>query len=1378
MSVRRLTFAGLLSMCVLALLLALPVVRAEAAVTHKLISQITEVPASSGAPLPGPITAPSAMTVDAGNLWVAEHVEGTSNFRVDEFDAATGAFIAQLPQQAPTLEYLDNGVAVGHATGETELYVGADAYPAGNPEGAVAVFGTNGERQGIWEGADTPAGNFSCFQCSGSGDVAVDNSTSLSDWAAGDVYVSSPEQRLVDVFKPEAHGKDKYVTQIVGTSPTEPFTSVDGIAIDEVNGDLLVNTGFAVDIFKPTILGEYEFAHQITGIPGRAFIDTGQGVGAIAAVGGEANGDIYLTTGESVVQFDSEGAYLGQFTPPSSSSFSLEGLAVDPVTGRVYVGEREVGVDVFSSSLVIPDSKTEAAVDVHAGAATLAGVVDPDGIQVEDCHFEYGTTTSYGRSVPCGQTPGEIGAGNGPVSVSADVSGLTPGTVYHFRLSSSNANGVNVGLERLVGPPSVDAEAASEVAQQAATIQAQVNPDGVETSYRFEYGTSTAYGTSVPLPPADIGKGEADVSLDAELAELQAGVTYHYRVVAANAAGTTTGADEQFTSVPPARIDAVTISNVLGSSASVHAEINPLGTDTEYRIEYGTTTSYGTSIPAPDADIGAGTSDVAITQQLTSLQPNTTYHVRLVAHNSLGVERSADHTFVYDESGGGLPENRAYEMVTPPQKNAALIGDVLFGPPPVIAGDGSRVILGSIQCFADAESCTAAREVVGSPYRFTRTPGGWRTTALAPPATRLETNTWLRYSADSEDALFSAPTPPTGEDDFYARRPDGSFVDIGPLTPPAEGANLAAVQEAFSNTLTATADLSHVVYAQKGSIWSFDAGEGQEVMEYSGTGNDAPTPVGVSGGAKSGDLISVCGTELAGFYNALSADGGTVYFAAQRCTSGSGVNAGREVPARELFARVHGGEANANTVAISEPAALSPQAPNLDCTTEACLENTNDVSRFRDAGFEGASADGSKVYFTDTQQLTDEANEDLNAADTAPACSSTSAEGGCNLYLYDFENPAGHNLIDVSTGAAGSGGPRVQGVMASSSDGSHVYFVAKGALTASPNTQGQTALAGADNLYVYTREAGQEGHVAFIAVLPEADSGEWSQGQGHANVTPNGRYLVFTSRGALTPDDTRTDGAQQVFRYDAQSGVTVRISIGEHGFDDNGNAGVGDARIVRSIAGYRQTAPGRPDPTMSDDGRRVFFMSPIALTPGALNSVHIGSEANGSPAYAQNVYEYDEGNVYLISDGRDTSAEPNELCESFSAVCLIGTDATGTNVFFSTVDQLLPQDTDTQLDVYDARICSADDPCLIAPSPSLPPCLGEACHGTPAAAPPVPSAPTATFDGRGSTPSGVGSGIKKKRKAARCAKGRKRRPGNCINAKRRKKTKRHKGGKR
>ncbi len=89
-------------------------------------------------------------------------------------------------------------------------------------------------------------------------------------------------------------------------------------------------------------------------------------------------------------------------------------------------------------------------------------------------------------------------------------------------------------------------------------------------------------------------------------------------------------------------------------------------------------------------------------------------------------------------------------------------------------------------------------------------------------------------------------------------------------------------------------------------------------------------------------------------------------------------------------------------------------------------------------------------------------------------------------------------------------------------------------------------------------------------------------------------------------------------------------------------------------------SPVRSDPTMSNDGSFVFFQSPVGLTPRALDDVQVGA-VEGVPTYAENVYEWHEGHVYLISDGRDASEGPYGK----SSVQLLGSDASGANVFFT-----------------------------------------------------------------------------------------------------------------
>jgi hypothetical protein len=387
----------------------------------------------------------------------------------------------------------------------------------------------------------------------------------------------------------------------------------------------------------------------------------------------------------------------------------------------------------------------------------------------------------------------------------------------------------------------------------------------------------------------------------------------------------------------------------------------------------------------------------------------------------------------------------------------------------------------------------------------------------------------------------------------------------------------------------------------------------------------------------------------------MSEDGSVVFFTA----AGMDSNAcgGTEPAVNELFARID----EDRTVAISEPSAA-------DCPS--C-----DESAPADAVFQGASADGSVAFFTTTQPLL--------GHDTS-----------VNLYEYDFDPPAGEpKVVRVSGGDGSVSEPtaEVQSVANVSQDGSHVYFVAKGVLSTAANSAGEHAQAGAENFYVWERDAEYPaGRTEFIAGC----------GYVGGQVTPDGRFLVLTSACRLTAGDVST--GRQVFQYDAQLGSMTRVSVGLDGYDDDGNVTGEDLGDGGGGDLDAQIVAGR---TMSDDGSFVFFQSPVGLLPGALNLVQITTASGGHvPVFAENVYEFHGGRVWLV--GSDSSIA------RYRAGALVGVSASGGDVFFRTGDRLVGQDTDTQTDLYDARVDGG------FPAPTTPArCVGDTCQGSPSVAP-------------------------------------------------------------
>ncbi len=653
-----------------------------------------------------------------------------------------------------------------------------------------------------------------------------------------------------------------------------------------------------------------------------------------------------------------------------------------------------------------------------------------------------------------------------------------------------------------------------------------------------------------------------------------------------------------------------------------------------------------------------------------------------------------------------LPDCRAYERVTPAAKNGAEFNSGAY------VGEPARIAFTGLATFGGAEFTN----LLGTSYELARTPSGWATHPLGAPAARFEGTDFetplynLGAGGTNLLGLRTRGQPVDGEN-LYLRH-GSSIAEIGPEAPPSSLRGLTGEEEitsdenmSYFNFQLATPDLTHVVFelfspGEHSYLWPFDrTGEGflSSTYEYVGTGNTQPFLVGVSGGQGSTALISGCGTSLGSYgsqdtYNAVSSDGSVVYFTPWGEDKIGTCNSSLPAPAHtELYARIDGEKASAHTVAISEPSAA-------DCS--ACQTSSPSA-----ATYQGASEDGSKAFF-------------LTEGELLPG------NPGKNLYEYDFDGPAGARATALSHLASGAEAG-VLGVTRVSADGSHVYFVATAELTSEANSTGSHSQPGQPNLYVSDTRTGA---VKFVATLAPEDSALWKETnfERQAQTTPDGRYLLFTSVADLTPDDTST--ASQLFRYDAVSGQLQRVSVGRDGFNEDGNTNADP--IVLGPRGFFErhaySQNGPPTRLMSDDGSTIFFESTDGLTPKALNHEELPNHAG---LFAENVYEWHNGEISLISGGQDrTYIGIQNKSEQISSVHLIGTDASGQDVFFTTASPLIPADTDEGQDIYDARVDGG-----FADLSSFA-CEGDACQGPPAAPPSDASPTSATFSGPGNLP--------------------------------------------
>jgi len=1257
------TSRTLAALCALLASSVLVCTTAHAAVTHKYLSQITAIPAGPGVSTPGPLSAVKAMAIDSGNLYVAEFIEGLGGERLDEFNVSSGAFVRQfsLPSSLRALYFF--GLAAGHATGEEQIYAGAEDNESNQ---VVAVLDGEGHLIGEpWSGSDTPSGSFSPFAIKG---IAADNSASLGDWAAGDVYVSDGNSKVVDVFKPLPGGKEEYVTRIEGPETGVPFGEPSLVAVDQANGDVVVvDENDVVDIFEPTVFDKYALVRRLTGTPAGPF----QGLetyGKDLAV--DSNGDIYVAQNfpaAVVYQFSATGKYLGQLRGTPASPFKeVQSLAVDPEAHKLYVGDRghQSGViDIFDHNVVVPDVTTGLASNVKPRSATAGGTVNPDNAGEATCQVVWGATTEFGNTAAC---PAPIANGESPVPVQVALPGLSPDTTYYYRLQASNTNGLNPGEpyqdQELHTPgPGVEEVSVSDVSATAATMNGKIDPNNAATTYFFQYGTSTAYGAEIPIAPgALIGSASGTVSVSQHAQGLLASTTYHYRVVAVS--------------------------------------------------------------ELPGGEIAEA--------------------------------ESSDQTFdTQAVASFALPDNRAWEMVSPADKHGAQI--LAIGQ---YSGEG-----GVIQAGGDGSALTyvTASPTEANPAGYTnlmqvlatRDTAGWASHDLGiadSAATGISVGKGEEYRFFSEDlglaviqpfgAFIPSLSAEASEQTAYlhANFLEGNrerlcstscyrplvtgapgYANVPPGTVFAGKGDCPEALYCGPEFIGATPDLRHVVLESAAQLTEWPT-EGHSALYEWSEGKLTPVSVLPSSGEAAEDpgLGSLTLGANRNRRHAMSDDGSRIVWAER-------IN--HHLYLRDL---------------------RHSQTVQIDTVQGGTGEGTGAPV------FQTASSDDSRIFFTDEQRLTVDSNAENGKSDLYEC---EIVEVGSKLEC---------KLSDLTPSNAGKPAEVVGLTLGASEDGSTIYFVANGSLTPGAQQghcpQFNSTPTGQCNLYVY-----RDGTTRFVAALSAMDSPDWNDNAAHqtASVSPNGEWLAFMSREGLTGYNTldaiSDSPDEEVYLYNANSGYLTCVSCNPTGarpLGESYRSGLlyGSDRIWESTDSLAAAVPGWTPYDLSDalyqsrylsNNGRLYFNSHDSLVP---------QDVNGT----WDVYQYEPAGV---GDCQETSVSFN--LRSGGCVGLISSggsaeesgflDASATggrtadgregggDVFFLTAAKLAPQDYDTALDIYDARECTTASPCFAPQAEQPPPCTtGDSCKPAPSPQPEIfGAAPSATFSGTGNVTRQAGSEV-------------------------------------
>ena len=487
--------------------------------------------------------------------------------------------------------------------------------------------------------------------------IAVDDSGDpMLDPSAGDVYVTDTGHEAIDKFS-AAGGYKGQLTETEYCEQRElppcsgsktilaPFTELHGVAVDP-SGDLWVyggtNEEYAggyIDEFSDEgsfvrwFRTEAEAAgdHGLTvdsngdvfiteGSNGQSlqrFTATGDKVGAlekgrwlglaiIPSASGQLANDLLADTGGSIALYAPNieerqqplETFPGESIPRGFPGFSESfGLAAN-ASATVYASERTADKVQNFDYVSVPVVTTEAPSEVTETSLKLHGSVNPEGEEVKECYFEYGTEAGMYTSgeVPCSPKAEEI-TGTEAVPVSATLTGLPPADVRSFRLVAVSGAGVPKDGEGLtISRPVTTGEAVSGVGSVAATAGAQVDPEGMPTCYWIEYGTSVSYGKRTPETGCTpIGEGDQNVAVRVALTGLDPDTGYHYRIVAKNALGSLPGEDVPFDTFPPSSAEL--------PDGRVYELVSPVGAghDTDVYVPIGMTLTLDPALGAVGA---------------------------------------------------------------------------------------------------------------------------------------------------------------------------------------------------------------------------------------------------------------------------------------------------------------------------------------------------------------------------------------------------------------------------------------------------------------------------------------------------------------------------------------------------------------------------------------------------------------------------------------------------------------------------------------------------------------------------------------------------------------------------------------------------------
>lgn len=1111
---------------------------------------------------------------------------------------------------------------------------------------------------------------------------------------------------------------------------------------------------------------------SVSGGPGNAAGSKPYGIAFKGALGGQANGAVTAGDGAAALsggaasealrvttinpgggagfevcraadycKAGTTGAGAGQF----AASTSTTGVAVDG-DGTIYVTDAPNGCSEFAMCRVYTfDSATLLPGEFAPDSLSFtAGNTRADRITVDPAN-EHVWFLKSGRVVEFDNAGNDSGDLSPPAAATGiGASNLAVVNSNRVFVASPQAGKNRIAILEPVPAPSAEMTSVSSVTTGSATFGGKVTipspgGPGFEVGYQFEYSADGGFHWSkAPIPAFELGNGAAGgessscpspqalvCNVTQAVSGLQPGVNYLVRL-AATTSSTATSPTLPFATdpVPPAAAGA-SADPVGATTAKLYAFVNPNNRPTTYRFDWGTDSSYGKQAPAEfEPLIGSGGEEVKVTANLSGLEASTTYHFRIVATSPIGSTVGPDRHFTTLNVGGApdLPNNRAYELVSPANKRPQGSVKARLNLPYQVAEDGQSVIFPIQLGLQDTD---AGGDTL---YMAKRASTEWQSTKISPPSLVPSPNNGLvgnatsgfveHYSPDLSCGFIYTINPLTedtparavelGVANLYRRNADGSHTLVteqlpaNPEIPPMSGSLNVEVNTTIAG---AAPDCSKVYFLSTyhylpnpSGLYEWDEG----VLRDAGRLPGGATPGFATPGSDVDLIFNVNGEGTR--YNSVSADGSRFFFTA---TSNDPASNGKQA----VFVREEG-------------------QPTLEVSRKQGGAKENVGARY-----EAAAADGTHVFFAANYGLTAETSQGPSEGCSAVS-GSAALSGPCDLYDYEVETG---ELTDLSADSnpADTKGAAVVGVVDLSDDGELVYFAARGQLLPGQGKTYAQNTSGAGSANVYFARGGELTYVTTVVAedldgLSQVLIRGASEFKGwKAEATPDGEHLVFPSVADLTGYDS--GGITEAYLYSAQSDELTCISCRPDGKPSIG-IDFETLPLTTTFIGSNQYAT--PRRKISDDGSRVFFTMPDPLAAGAV-------------AGDENVYQWEDGEVYLLLTA--PREEFQLLGENIDAYR--GASASGDDVFIRTKRQLSPHDIDTVFDLYDVRVDGGMPP----PPPPEIPCNAAAdeCQGAPTPQPAAPAPASPGFVGPGNPPEG-------KPTPKPCARGKVRRRGKCV----------------